>query len=145
MRCKAVLKLMSRYLDDELPPEKRAAVEAHLESCDGCRSEHEAQLRLWGLLGQVAAREPPDLLAAVERRLDSLEREPAPLFGLRLRSLALVGAAAALVGLSVWMGIWAGEARLRAEAAAHDHELSELASDVPPGFEVVTMLEQAEE
>jgi anti-sigma factor RsiW len=142
MRCKAARKLMSRYLDDELPPGAMSAVQEHLVGCDECRGEHDAQLVLWGLLERVPPVEPPDLFASIERRLEAPTREPAPFAWLNLRSAALAVAAAALIGLSIWMGIWAGETRHHTAVAAHDGELSELFSDVPPGFEVVALLER---
>ena len=34
--CRDVVELITAYLDDELPADLRAAVEAHLSGCDGC-------------------------------------------------------------------------------------------------------------
>jgi anti-sigma factor RsiW len=34
--CREVLELITGYLDDALPADTRAAVEAHLSTCDGC-------------------------------------------------------------------------------------------------------------
>jgi anti-sigma factor RsiW len=37
MRCKAVRKQLSRYVDLEVPPELREEIEAHLAGCPDCR------------------------------------------------------------------------------------------------------------
>jgi len=34
--CRELLELISGYLDDALPADVRAAVQAHLAGCDGC-------------------------------------------------------------------------------------------------------------
>jgi anti-sigma factor RsiW len=34
--CRDVVELLNGYLDDALPADVRAAVEAHLAGCDGC-------------------------------------------------------------------------------------------------------------
>ena len=34
--CREVVELLNGYLDDALPADVRAAVEAHLAGCDGC-------------------------------------------------------------------------------------------------------------
>jgi anti-sigma factor RsiW len=36
LSCGEVLDRLSEYLDDELGPDARAAVEVHLRGCDGC-------------------------------------------------------------------------------------------------------------
>jgi anti-sigma factor RsiW len=34
--CRDLLELISDYLDDALPADQRAAIDAHLSACDGC-------------------------------------------------------------------------------------------------------------
>jgi anti-sigma factor (TIGR02949 family) len=36
LACSEVLDRLSEYLDDELPPDARAQLEAHLRGCEGC-------------------------------------------------------------------------------------------------------------
>ncbi|MBC5811554.1 MAG: zf-HC2 domain-containing protein [Candidatus Eremiobacteraeota bacterium] len=55
------------YLRRELGPERDAIVLAHLEACDGCRSEYEAEASLGEMLKAAAAREElefPSMIAA---------------------------------------------------------------------------------
>lgn len=42
MNCKDIDKLLSAYLDSEVPPEEREQIEAHLSACPHCRKELEA-------------------------------------------------------------------------------------------------------
>jgi len=39
MTCKEFQELMTAYLGDELPPDKRRDFEQHIESCERCQSE----------------------------------------------------------------------------------------------------------
>jgi len=61
MNCNHCQKLLHQYLDESLSSEKRASVEEHLQSCDGCR---EAVLKERGLAKSIR-----ELL---ERRTDRL-------------------------------------------------------------------------
>ena len=36
--CRELVELVTPYLDDALPPDERALVDAHLASCDGCEA-----------------------------------------------------------------------------------------------------------
>jgi inhibitor of cysteine peptidase len=42
MNCKKVNQLLVSYLDNEVSPEEREAIQAHLSACNGCREELEA-------------------------------------------------------------------------------------------------------
>jgi anti-sigma factor RsiW len=51
--CREVLELITGYLDDALPADTRAAVEAHLSTCDGCTTvlaEFRRTIALTGML-----------------------------------------------------------------------------------------------
>jgi anti-sigma factor RsiW len=41
MKCAYDAELLSRYLEEDLPPEEMDAAEAHLEECHACRKELE--------------------------------------------------------------------------------------------------------
>ena len=67
--CREVVKLLNGYLDDALPADVRAAVEAHLAGCDGCTlvlDEFRQTIAMTGMLteDQVTPRQRDILLAA---------------------------------------------------------------------------------
>jgi anti-sigma factor RsiW len=64
LTCRAVVELLSDYLEDVLPAHDRARVEAHLATCPECVAYLE-QLRMTiGTLGRLRLRDvPPPLLA----------------------------------------------------------------------------------
>ena len=142
MQCKAAQKLMSRRLDDELSSETRLSVDAHLAQCPACRAEYAAQQRLWDLLGLVEPIQAPDVLAAVEARLLEQRGWASLLAGLRIPTMSYAAAAAVLVGLFVWTGVWAGSSRHSLHSGEHDRAVAELLTDVPPGMEVVALLDE---
>jgi predicted anti-sigma-YlaC factor YlaD len=142
MKCKHTRKVLSRYLDHELSSTETVSVEEHLAQCSECRTEHATQQRLWTLIGRAEPVRSPDLMAAVEARLSERRGWASFLAGLRLRSFAYATATAALVGLFAWTGVWAGTARHGSYAREHDRTFAELLSDVPPGMEVVAVLDQ---
>ena len=53
MRCLKAHKLLSPYMDGELHPAKREALESHLKECDGCRAEFESLQKLQALFGHT--------------------------------------------------------------------------------------------
>jgi anti-sigma factor RsiW len=73
LRCSAVLAQLSSYLDGELAPAARAAVEAHVRGCDACT-------RFGGAFAGVVRRLRVELGAdtvpdAVRARLDAALRD----------------------------------------------------------------------
>ena len=40
--CNDTLRELETFLDDELTPETRDAIHAHLDGCPACREEHES-------------------------------------------------------------------------------------------------------
>jgi anti-sigma factor RsiW len=67
--CREVVELLNGYLDDALPADVHAAVEAHLAGCDGCTmvlDEFRQTIAMTGLLTeeQVAPDQREILLAA---------------------------------------------------------------------------------
>jgi len=78
MNCKEFGESLSLYLYEELGAEQRAACDAHLASCSGCRAALEETRRLHHVLSQRAVPEPsPQLLAECRQALnEALDREP---------------------------------------------------------------------
>jgi predicted anti-sigma-YlaC factor YlaD len=142
MKCQDSVKLLSRYLDDELTSTRRASVEEHLAHCPSCRGELGQQQRVWNLIAQAEPIYAPNLMLAIEARLSEQPVWSTLLAGIRLRSIGYAAVTAVTVGLFVWTGFWAGTRRHSSDANEHDRVVAELLSDVPPGMEVVQVLDQ---
>ena len=142
MKCKEARRVLSRYLDDELPSTQVASIEEHLAQCPECRAEHATQQRLWTLLGRAEPMVAPNLIVAIEALIEERRGRASLFAGLRLRSLCYATATAALVGLFIWTGAWAGTERHRIAPSPPDRAFVELLSDVPPGMEVVALVDQ---
>lgn len=127
-------------LDDELSPGERASLELHLAQCSACQAEHAVQQRMWTLLTRVEPIQLPNVIAAVEARLSGGRGRASVPAWLRLQRVLYAAAAAALAGLFVSSGVWAGKAQYRPAVGDHDRAVVELLTDTPPGMEVVTML-----
>src|SRR5579863_9134453 len=90
--CKELEDTLPFYLYDELPAEKRAAYEKHLEACPACQAGLEDSRRLNRLLDQRLAPEPtPELVVRCRQSLDAaLDREQLGWRGL-FHSLPAIG------------------------------------------------------
>lgn len=67
LRCSQVLERLSDYLDDELDPKERAAIEAHVTGCDTCARFGGAMAEVVRALRErLGATEPP---AGLTRRI----------------------------------------------------------------------------
>lgn len=141
MNCKQTRKVLSRYLDHELLGAEASSVEEHMADCPECRTELETQRRLWTVLGRLEPVRSPDMVAAVESRLSERRRWRGQLDRLRPRSFGHAMAAAGVVGLAVWTGLWAAWAR-QGVTDPHDRPFAELLNDSPPGMEIAAVLDQ---
>ena len=99
---------LSDYLDDELPPAERQAVEAHLHECDECAATLADLRRIAG--AAAALRETPpatDLWPGIAARIAAEPRGAAPpvrrRFAFTLPQLA--AASLLLVALSGWLAV----------------------------------------
>jgi mycothiol system anti-sigma-R factor len=74
IECAGVLKDVWRFLDDELDPANRAAVEAHLDGCSPCLEEANLDHKLKALLHSKCGGDqaPEELRAKVIARLRSV-------------------------------------------------------------------------
>jgi len=82
MDCDFDRSLLTSYLDDQLTPEERAEVEAHLAGCESCRQELATGLHLRALLETVPAPEPPaGTLIKFNAMLDAFKAAEAPSAG----------------------------------------------------------------
>ncbi len=74
MKCQAVERRVSSYLDDLLSVEERRSVEAHLESCPACALQTQQLARLRTRLRALPAQTPPPELDFKLRVMASRER-----------------------------------------------------------------------
>jgi anti-sigma factor RsiW len=107
---------LSDYIDDELPPHDRAALEAHLSGCDDCRTLVADLRAVVARAAALAPAEPStDLWPAIRDRIGGDVRviplaKPAPVRARRLTlSIPHLAAAAAIVaflsGGAVWLAL----------------------------------------
>jgi anti-sigma factor RsiW len=51
--CRELVELVTPYLEDVLPANERAAIERHLEECDGCRTYVEQMRQTIRAIGHI--------------------------------------------------------------------------------------------
>lgn len=163
MNCKDLEQALPLYLYDELSAEERAACEAHVETCPGCRQALEDSRRLHRVLAERPLLEPtPDLIVHCRQRLDeALDREQLGWRGLFHHLAALAGlrfsgsAAMAMLTLTVFgFGLgWTLRPRLTAPAVTkgptnleaiipdseHISDISQVSPDPKTGEVRITM------
>lgn len=88
MKCKDISELLTAYLDNEVTPEEREQIQAHLSACPHCREELEVlaatQSQLRRALESAAAEvaPTPQAWAGIERRLVGVEQPRVTILGL---------------------------------------------------------------
>lgn len=96
------------YMHGALTPQEDAAVYAHMETCDVCRSEYDAEVTLSEMLRAQAQREerelPPMLKAELWQRIREEQPSPASRFLGWFRPAFAVPIAAA-IALGVYFGV----------------------------------------
>ncbi len=53
LRCRELVDLIGDYLDDALPPARRAAIDGHLEGCAACRAYLDQLRQTTGLVERL--------------------------------------------------------------------------------------------
>jgi anti-sigma factor RsiW len=81
MKCSQITKMISRYIDDDLGPEKKRLFELHAQNCSGCRKELE-EIRAVHELFTSAERFPAPHGFTTRVMADLEEKEPSWLWGL---------------------------------------------------------------
>jgi anti-sigma factor RsiW len=101
MRCRTAERWMSRFVDGELPPSRRDALDGHLVACPRCRSRARDFARLKESLVRPGVPEPlPYFYERLRIRID--EREKAAPSALWVRwSLRAIPVSLALIGFFI--------------------------------------------
>jgi predicted anti-sigma-YlaC factor YlaD len=71
--CSEVRKLGSDFLEDELPLQKRSAIQAHLDKCGPCRTFIETLSATIGMLTRIPRTSPPQSFK--EKILERIRQE----------------------------------------------------------------------
>lgn len=142
---------VSEYLDGEMPPRARRAVEAHLVGCDQCAAAADELRRLKAEAPQMLSESEPgsDLWPGIHARLQPRRRHWSPI---RLAWLAAVpprlavaaGVTVALalaVALATWSARTPVQPRTEAKSAAMPRKSAPVTSD-PAYTETVAALER---
>jgi anti-sigma factor RsiW len=76
--CEDICRRLNLYLDNELQGDERAAVEAHLQSCQSCAAVFERELSFINAIRECGPLHvaSPELRARVQETLNGSEREP---------------------------------------------------------------------
>ena len=74
--CREVVELVTEYLDGAMTPDERAALEVHLNYCDGCATFLEQIRTSASLAGGVAPEQIPEDVTEALRAAFRARREP---------------------------------------------------------------------
>lgn len=96
-----VEELLPEYIDGALEPDDRGMVEAHLASCSSCREE--ATLAAEARAALAALPEVPVPFGTTERILHGVQRRPRFASPFAWRAAGLAAAAAAVVGVGIYI------------------------------------------
>jgi Putative zinc-finger len=96
VNCEQVWREISNYLDDEVTPDLRAAIDEHLRGCQKCSAVLEGTRNVIGLYGEESMFEPPQGFSQrLHRRLEeNMPRQRGTAFGW----MVAVAAALLIVG-----------------------------------------------
>lgn len=112
MKCSAIEKRLSAYLDDRLPAAERAEIDSHLGSCDGCRATLGLLRGASAMLSRLGPAQPrPGLSERLARVAIAAERRPALAQGFlaRLLPMAWPWATAAAAAAALLLVISGGQ------------------------------------
>ena len=74
MACEDVVRLITAYLDGDLPDDVRAEVDEHLDGCDGCRNVLAQWRTIVALAGRLTEADVDNTDEAIRDRLISTMR-----------------------------------------------------------------------
>ena len=107
MQCHEVVPLLSAYYDDELSPDRAAAVGSHVESCPRCAAELDSFYKMSVLTSQLyQPSPPPQVWQRIATQLDAEGSRTVPTAkpSRRLRRMTLLAVAAVIAVGAFWAG-----------------------------------------
>ena len=103
MSCERYEEMILAYMDGRAAEAQRSEVERHLLACTSCRARVEELSRVWSTLDDAPA---PEASPAFDARLRArIAAEPQPSWRDWLPAPRFAFAAAALLAMSVWVGV----------------------------------------
>jgi Putative zinc-finger len=108
MNCEEILTLLDAYFDNELDLAKTVAIEEHLRTCAGCRSQYELRVALRSQLEDPDLRyaAPNDFAEQIRKRLALSSRPTRKILSFRAAAwIPAAVAAAAVFGAFVYANI----------------------------------------
>lgn len=107
MQCHEVAQLLSAFYDNELPPDRTAAVAAHIESCPHCTAELDSFRNLSDLTTQLYRPSPPPHVwrrIATQLDADAAQINPKAKPSRRIRCFALLAITMMVAVGASWLG-----------------------------------------
>ena len=106
IKCNKVIRMLSSYIDGELPVKRKDAVFLHLQNCSRCRQEYKTLLRLKDTLSRL---ETPILPETVKDRLKNLPKTKQKditllRFSYKLRALPIAASIVLTIASALFVG-----------------------------------------
>lgn len=99
MQCARAVLSVSPYIDDELPPADREAMQSHLSECAACRARVESIRALKHAISRLPSKEEPP--GAIRAHVEALRFDPPKRRAWRTLSVAAAAVAVVVVGVSL--------------------------------------------
>lgn len=134
MSCRDIRNDLSAYLDDELSPERRERVSAHLESCADCRAELETLRRTVEMVSELPRANAPETLH--DRVMGEIRSgaapaaEEAPRVSAARHWWPVAAAILIAVGLMVMQQVHQRDDDAAPTVAMHERRAAETAEDI---------------
>jgi len=130
MNCRQCTSLLSNWVDDRVPPDQRAKIDAHIRDCAACAAELQTMRRISTALTGDDGAPPPQLAERLTRAALAAGRDEEPGFldrwiGIAWPSAAATAAAAAVLAIAMA----SGDSRVGLDDASGDDPVAMVTDD----------------